>query len=71
MLLAHETTVKTKARQFDNFVVTGGTVICHNDKLRNHQWRQNSQIGYLLFSVNVNSNQCEQYGLVSECILFE
>ena len=23
-----------------NFVVTGGIVVCHNDNLRSHQWRQ-------------------------------
>ena len=30
----------TKGRQFDNFVVTGGTVSCHNDNLQCHQWQQ-------------------------------
>ena len=43
--------LKTKSRQFDNFVVTGCTVSCRNDNLRYHQWRQSCQIYYLLFSV--------------------
>ena len=30
-------------RQFDKFIVTGGTVICHCDDLRYHQWRQGFQ----------------------------
>ena len=41
-------------RQFDNVVVTGGTVSCHNDNLWCHQWRQSCQIDDLfkpLFSV--------------------
>ena len=46
------TTLKTKGRQFDNFVVTGGTVSCRHDNLRCHQWRQSCQIDDLLFSVN-------------------
>ena len=29
--------LKTKGRQFDNFVVTGGTVSCRNDNLLCHQ----------------------------------
>ena len=43
--------LKTKGRQFDNIVVTGGTVSCHNDNLWCHQWRQNCQIEDSLFSV--------------------
>ena len=31
------TTLKTKGRQFDNFVITGGTVSCRNDNLQCHQ----------------------------------
>ena len=31
-------TLKTKSLQFDNFVVTGGTVSCRNDNLRCLQW---------------------------------
>ena len=31
--------LKTKDNQFDNFVVTGGTVSCHYDNLRCQQWR--------------------------------
>ena len=45
-------TLKTKGCQFDNFVVTGGTVSCRNDNLQRHQWRQSSQIDDLLFSVD-------------------
>ena len=40
-----------KDNQFDNFVVTGGTVSCRYDNLRCHQWRQSYQIDTLLFSV--------------------
>ena len=43
--------LKTKGRQFDNFVVIGGTVSCRNDNLRCHQCRPNCQIDNLLFSV--------------------
>ena len=46
-----EYSLKTKDRQFDNVVVTGGTVSCHSDNLRCHQWRQSCQIDNLLFSV--------------------
>ena len=42
--------LKTKALQFDNIVVTSGTVSCHNDIVLCHQWRQSRQINYL-FSV--------------------
>ena len=35
--------------QFDNFVATGGTVSCHSDNLRCHQWRQSCQSDGLLF----------------------
>ena len=45
-------TLKTKSRQFDNLVVTGGTVSCHSDNLRCHQWRRSCQSDDLLFSVN-------------------
>ena len=34
--------------QFDNFVVTGGTVSCHTDNLWCYQWRASYQIGYPL-----------------------
>ena len=45
-------TLKTKSRQFDNFVVTGGTVNCHNDNLRCQQRRQCCQIiDFFVFSV--------------------
>ena len=36
--------LKTIDRQFDNFVVTGGTVSCHYDNLRCHHWQQSCQI---------------------------
>ena len=39
-----ESPLKTKSSQFDNFVVTGGTVSCHYDNLRCHQWKQSRQI---------------------------
>ena len=42
--------LKTKCRQFDNFVVT---VSCHNDNLRCHQLRQSCQIDDLLFSMKL------------------
>ena len=43
--------LKTKDRhQFDNFVVTGGTVSCRNDNLRCHQWPQSCQIDDFVFS---------------------
>ena len=32
--------MKTKDHQFDYFVVAGGTISCHYDKLRCHQWQQ-------------------------------
>ena len=47
------TTLKTKGCQFDNFVVTGGTVSCRNDNLRCHQWRRSCQIDNFLFSVKI------------------
>ena len=43
--------LKTKDHQFDNFVITGGTVSCHYDNLQCHQWQQSRQIDDLLFSV--------------------
>ena len=42
--------LKTKACQFDNFVVTDGIVSCHDDNLWCHQWRQSCQIDDHLFS---------------------
>ena len=59
-MLCHVTTqwqlliLKTKDPQFDKFVVTGGTVICHNDNLQCHQWWQCCQIDDLLFSVKIS-----------------
>ena len=55
-----EYSLKTNNRQFDNVVVTGGTVSCHNDNLWCHQWRQSCQIddlfGHFVFSVLMISN---------------
>ena len=48
----YEPIQKTKDRQFDNFVVIGGTVSCLYDNLRCHQWQQSCQIDDRLFSVN-------------------
>ena len=46
-----EYSLKTKDRQFDNVVVTGGTVSYHKDNLCCPQWQQSCQIEDLLFSV--------------------
>ena len=46
--------LKTIGRQFDNFVVTGGS--CHHDNLRCHQWRQSCRIDNLLFSAIRNKS---------------
>ena len=43
--------LKTKCRQIYNIVITGGTVSCHFDYLRCHQWWQCCQFDDLLFSV--------------------
>ena len=55
----HKWPLKTKDCQFDNFVVTGCTISCHNDNLRCHQSRQSCQIDNLLFSVTSQ----ERYGI--------
>ena len=47
-------TLKTKDPQFDNIVITGGTVSCHNDNLQCHQWGQSCQIDDLMFSVIIS-----------------
>ena len=39
------------------FVVTCGTVSCHNDKLQCHQWWQSCQIDDLLFSLWASGNK--------------
>ena len=44
-----------KYNQFDNFVVSDGTVSCRNDNLRCHKWHQSCQIGDILFSVWVHT----------------
>ena len=48
-------TLKSKGCQFDNFVVTGGTVVtgCHSDNSLCHQWQQSCQIDIILFSVAI------------------
>ena len=43
---------KQKDHQFDNIVITGGAVSCHNDNLQCNQWQQSRQIDDLLFSVH-------------------
>ena len=48
-------TLKTKSCRNANFDVTGGTVGCHNDNLRCHQWRQSWHYDNSWFSVYVNS----------------
>ena len=50
------TTIDTenKNHQFDKFVVTGGTVIFHNDKLQCHQWWQCCEVDDLLLSVKIS-----------------
>ena len=50
-------TLKTIGRQFDNFVVTGGTVSCRNDNLRCQQWWKNCQIDGLLSSVYMHMDR--------------
>ena len=49
--------LRIKDCQFDNFVVTGGTVSCRYDNIRCHQSRQSCQIDDLLFSVFVRGIQ--------------
>ena len=48
-------TLKTKSCRNANIDVTGGTVGCHNDNLRCHQWRQSWHYDNSWFSVYVNS----------------
>ena len=48
--------MKTKCYQFNNFVVTGGTVSCREDNLRCHQWLQICQIDDLLFLVYIHTH---------------
>ena len=47
-LIAH--TLRAGDCQFDSFVVTGGTVSCHYDKLRCHRWWQGCRVDDLSFS---------------------
>ena len=42
--------LKRKDRQFDNFVVPGGTLRCNYNNSRCQQWRQSCQIDDLVFS---------------------
>ena len=46
--------LKAKYCQLDSIVVTGGTVICHNDNLQCHQWWQCCQVDNLLLSVKIS-----------------
>ena len=53
---------KTKDCQFDNFVITGGTVCCHLDNLRCYQWQQSYQINVCLLSMSWQAyNWCCSY----------
>ena len=47
-LIAH--TLRAGDCEFDSFVVAGGTVSCHYDKLRCHQWWRGCRVDDLLFS---------------------
>ena len=47
-LIAH--TPRAGNCQFDNFVVAGGTVSCHYDNFRCHQWWRGCRADDLLFS---------------------
>ena len=49
-LIAHTLTLRARDCQFDNFVVAGGTVSCHYDKLRCHQWWRGCRVDDLLFT---------------------
>ena len=40
---------ENKKRQFDNFIVIGGTASCHYDNLECHQWRQIVKLRTLCF----------------------
>ena len=51
--------LKIKYHQFANFVITGGTISCHNDNLWCHQWWQSRQTDNLLFSEK--SDWCSAY----------
>ena len=45
-------TLKLKDSQFNNFVVTVGTISCDTDNLRCHLWRQRCQIDGFCFQCN-------------------
>ena len=45
-------TLKLKDSQFNNFVVTVGTISCDTDNLRCHLWRQRCQIDGFCFRCN-------------------
>ena len=59
-MLCHVTTqwrlliLKAKYCQLGSIVVTGGTVICHNDNLKCHQWWQCCQVDNILLSVKIS-----------------
>ena len=72
-------TLKTKSCRNANFDVIGGTVGCHNDNLRCHQWRQSWHYDNSWFSVYVNStlwfthilrnaNNCNYVLLMFDCM---
>ena len=48
------TLLKTNDCNFDNIVVTGGTVSCHKDYSRCRQWRQRCGIDDLWFSMSLS-----------------
>ena len=49
---------KQKDRQFNNFVVTGGTISCRYDLLWYHQWWQCCQIDNIFFAVPQPAETC-------------
>ena len=57
---------KSKYRQFDNFVVTYGTVSCRHDNLRCPRWRQCCQIDNLLFSMMYSAKLPHNIAVMSQ-----
>ena len=61
--------------QFDNFVVTGGTISCHYENLRCHQWQQSCQIDDLwsctLFLNALSDNKTMDVSICSSILLLE
>ena len=56
------TTTKTKNHQFDNFVITGGTLTYHYENLQWHRWQQSWQIDNLLFLEIQTAKSCPSMG---------